>query len=64
MVTNIDKYIVNLISEFRKSSFEGIDQLSDEEKILFLYSYYHYFNADSSKISDVLQGNVTFMRSI
>ena len=26
--------------------------------MLYLYAYYHYFNADSSQISDIIQGNI------
>ncbi len=57
----MDKYISNLISEFKNFAFEDISNYSEEEKILFLYAYYHYFNGDSSKISDLLQGN-TFVK--
>ena len=53
----IKKYINNLLSEFNRLSFEGFDCCSDSEKLLFLYAYYHYFNADSSKIADIIQGN-------
>lgn len=53
----IKKYINNLLSEFNRLSFEDFDCCSDSEKLLFLYAYYHYFNADSSKIADIIQGN-------
>ena len=54
----MEKYIANLISEFKNFALEDISNFSYEEKLLCLYSYYHYFNADSSKISDVLQGDI------
>lgn len=52
------KYISNLAFEFKRLFYEDIDNCSDTEKLLYLYAYYHYFNADSSKISDIIQGNI------
>ena len=57
-MSDMDKYINNLVSEFRRLSFEDVELATDSEKLLYLYAYYHYFNADSSKMSDVIQGNV------
>lgn len=57
-MSNIDKYINNLVLEFSRLSYEDVENCSDTEKLLYLYAYYHYFNADSSKISDIIQGNV------
>lgn len=57
-MSNVDKYINNLVSEFKRLSFEEVENCSDTEKLLYLYAYYHYFNADSSKISDIIHGNV------
>lgn len=53
----MEKYISNLISEFKDFAFEDISNYSEEGKILLLYGYYHYFNGNSSKISDLLHGN-------
>lgn len=55
---NIDKYINHLIFEFTRLSYEDVLNCSDTEKLLYLYAYYHYFNADNSKISEIIQGNV------
>lgn len=57
-MSEMDKYINNLISEFKRLSFEDVENCSNTEKLLYLYAYYHYFNADSSKISDIIQGNI------
>lgn len=55
-MSDIEKYIKNLEAEFKRLSYDQMDNCSDEEKLLFLYAYYHYFNADSSKLSDIIQG--------
>lgn len=57
-MSDIEKYINNLLVEFSRLSFDSINLCSDSEKLLYLYAYYHYFNADSSKILDIIQGNV------
>ncbi|MBD5145453.1 MAG: hypothetical protein HDT21_06015 [Ruminococcus sp.] len=57
-MSDMDKYINNMVSEFERLSYEDAKNYSNVEKLLCLYAYYHYFNADSSKISDVIQGNV------
>lgn len=57
-MSDMDKYINNLVSEFKRLSYEDIEDCSSAEKLLYLYAYYHYFNADSSKISDIIQGNI------
>ena len=57
-MSDMDKYINNLVSEFKRLSYEDIEDCSGAEKLLYLYAYYHYFNADSSKISDIIQGNI------
>lgn len=57
-MNNIEKYISNLLSEFRRLSFESVENCSSTEKLLYLYAYYHYFNADSSKILDIIHGNL------
>ena len=57
-MSEMDKYINNLVSEFKRLSYEDVGNCSDTEKLLYLYAYYHYFNADSSQISDIVQGNI------
>lgn len=57
-MNEIEKYINNLVSEFKYQSYEEIEKCTNTEKLLYLYAYYHYFNADSSKISDIIQGNL------
>lgn len=57
-MSDMDKYINNLVCEFKRLSYEDVEDCSDTEKLLYLYAYYHYFNADSSKISDIIQGSI------
>lgn len=57
-MSDMDKYINNLVSEFKRLSYEEVEECSGAEKLLYLYAYYHYFNADSSKLSDIIQGNI------
>ena len=59
-MSDMDKYINNLESEFKRLSCEDVTECSEAEKLLYLYAYYHYFNADSSKISDIIQGNIYY----
>ena len=59
-MSDMDKYISNLVSEFKRMSYEDVEDCSGVEKLLYLYAYYHYFNADSSKISDIVQGNIYY----
>ena len=56
-MSNLAKYIGNLKSEFERASYDNMKNCSDEETLLYLFAYYHYFNADNSCISDVVQGN-------
>lgn len=60
-MSNLAKYIGNLKSEFERASYDNMKNCSDEETLLYLFAYYHYFNADNSCISDVVQGN-TYQR--
>ena len=61
---NLEQYISNLEKEFESNSFDAMKTASKEEKLLYLFSYYHYFNADNSKISDVIQGDVFDKQSL
>lgn len=63
-MSDIDMYISNLIYEFKRLSYEDVEKCSDTEKLLYLYAYYHYFNADSSKISDIIQRNVCLQGAV
>ena len=55
---NLEKYIDNLVLDFKRLSFSEVENYTNVEKLLVLYAYYHYFNADSSKFSDIIQGNI------
>ena len=57
-MNELDKYISNVIAEFERLSFDDVSRCSDNEKLLYLYAYYHYSNADSSKLFEILQGKV------
>lgn len=57
-MADLKKYISDLSVEFERLSYDDMESCSDSERLLYLYAYYHYFNADSSKISDIVQGNV------
>lgn len=57
-MANIKKYISDLLLEFERLSYAEMKMCTKEERLLYLYTYYHYFNADSSKISDISQGDV------
>ncbi len=57
-MNDMDKYINNLVSECKRLSFDEVENCSGDEKLLYLYAYYHYYNADASNISDIIQGNV------
>ena len=57
-MADIKKYISDLAVEFERLSFNDMESCSNSERLLYLYAYYHYFNADNSKITDITQGNV------
>lgn len=57
-MADIKKYISDLAVEFERLSYDDMESCSNSERLLYLYAYYHYFNADSSKITDITQGNV------
>lgn len=57
-MSNLSKYIDNLKHEFEKASYDNMRNCSGEETLLYLFAYYHYFNADNSCIPDIVQGNV------
>ena len=48
-MSDMDKYINNLSAEFKRLSYEDMAECSDTEKLLYLYAYYHYFNAIAVK---------------
>lgn len=41
-MSDMDKYINNLVCEFKRSSYEDVEDCSDTEKLLYLYAYYHF----------------------
>ena len=54
---NLNTFLNNLIKEMKSTSIDT-DSVTMNEKLLFLYAYYHYCNADNSKFEDVLDGDV------
>ena len=56
-IISFDNYFKTLASEFSKC---GCDQdfaeATEPQKLLFLYAFYHYFDADGSKIPDIISG--------
>lgn len=57
-MADIDKYIGNLSADFSRLAYDEMENCSAEECLLYLYAYYHYYNADNSKIPDIIEGNV------
>ena len=57
-MSNLTKYIENLKVEFDRAMHDEMKSCYDEETVLYLYTYYHYFNADNSSIPDIVAGNV------
>ena len=57
-MNTIQKYLEILDEEFRKYSNEYFGECSEEEKLIILYAYYHYFGADSSKLDEIVRGIV------
>ena len=55
---NLEKYMGNLTKEFQRASYDIGPDCSDTERLLYLYAYYHYFNADTSKIPDIIEKTV------
>ena len=55
---NLEKYMGNLTKEFQRASYDIGPDCSDTERLLYLYAYYHYFNADISKIPDIIEKTV------
>ncbi len=48
----------NLTKEFQRASYDIGHSCSESERLLYLYAYYHYFNADISKIPDIIENTV------
>lgn len=57
-MADINKYISDLSMEFSRLSVDVMNTVSNEQRLLYLYAYYHYFNADNSSIDDILSGDV------
>lgn len=57
-MADIKKYISDLSLEFSRYSFEMMESACAKQKLLYLYAYYHYFNADNSMMDEILKGDV------
>ncbi len=57
-MVNLEKYMGNLTKEFQRASYDISPDCSDTERLLYLYAYYHYYNADTSKIPDIIENSV------
>ena len=54
-----EKYYVNLFKEFNRFGFDQMEKLSSHLKLMYLFSYYHYFDGDSSRIDEITYGDMT-----
>ena len=54
----LEKYMGNLTKEFQRASYDIGPDCTDTERLLYLYAYYHYYNADTSKIPDIIENTV------
>ncbi len=57
-MSGLEKYTFNLEKEFERCSLDSMSAASETRKLLYLYCYYHYYNADNSKLPDVVNGDV------
>ena len=57
-MNNIQTYLENLSKDAKEANYEVINGFSDDERLMFLYAYYHYFNADDSNFDELLNGDV------
>lgn len=57
-MSDLKHYLHRLDEELRQQEGEGLENYSEREKLLYLYAYYHYFNADISQFSEMVRGNV------
>lgn len=57
-ISELNKFFKNFISEYNNYTNEDIKILSNEQQFLYLYSFYHYFNADPSKFDELKKGDV------
>ena len=55
---NLEKYMGNLTKEFQRASYDISPDCSDTERLLYLYAYYHYYNADTSSIPDIIDHTI------
>lgn len=54
-----NKYVESLSKEFERNGYESIEKKPVFVKLLYLYGYYHYFDADSSKLDELVEGDMT-----
>ncbi len=52
-------YVESLSKEFERNGFGEILSKPKFIRLMYLYVYYHYFSADSSKIDELLDGDLT-----
>jgi len=56
-------YLQKILALFEREGIESLKRGSNDDKtLLFLYVYYHYFNADDSKLQSIVDG-CTFDRN-
>ena len=57
-MNDLSMYLKNFKAEFDRLSVDEFDDKVPSQQLMYLYAYYHYFNADSSKIDDIITGDV------
>ena len=56
---NLTKYLKIFKKDYETYTGEVFDNLSNNEKLIYLYSFYHYIHADVSNLVE-LQEHITF----
>lgn len=56
-MSSITKYIENLENDFLTNNIDLFGKTNDQ-KLMYLYAFYHYFNADPSRLYDVLKNDI------
>lgn len=54
---NLNTFMFNMVEEMKSASID-VNNYTMNEKLLFLYAYYHYCHADNSRFEDVVNGDV------
>lgn len=55
---DLKRYLDSLKQEYKKYAYDFLANCSREEELLSLFAYYHYYGADSSKIDEIINGDV------